>query len=146
MKQKIFLAKQMLTDGGYTAVVINGDKSYVSRQRGVAPLLSWLEEKDNFKGAVAADKVVGKAAAYLYVLLGVSALYADVISEHALTVLKKHGIEAEYHTLTPAIVNRTGDGFCPMESAVVDIDTPHEALDAIKAKISELKKQQGELK
>ena len=38
------------------------------------------------------------------------------------------------------IYNRIGDGVCPMELAVADIDDPAEALRLIKAKLTQLDK------
>ena len=38
-----------------------------------------------------------------------------------------------------AIFNRTNTGFCPMESAVWDIDEPEKAPDAIKKKLAALR-------
>ena len=95
----------------------------------------------NFKEAAAADKVIGKAAAYLYVLLGVSDIYAYVISQPALDVLNRYGIRVQYETLVPAVRNRTDTGFCPMETAVLPVDEPEQALEILRAKRADLQKQ-----
>jgi hypothetical protein len=50
-----------------------------------------------------------------------------------------YGIVAEYETLADYIVNRSGDGICPMEEAVIDIDDPTEALAAVKRRLEELR-------
>ena len=39
-----------------------------------------------------------------------------------------------------AIVNRAGDGPCPIESAVADIDDPQEALVAVRQKLADLRR------
>ena len=110
---------------------------YISEERGVKPLLKCYYEKKMPSGFSAADKVVGKAAAFLYVLLGAKELYADVISRTALAVLQQYDITVTYGQLTDAIRNRTNTGFCPMETAVLAIDDPAEALLAIeKTKIA----------
>ncbi len=131
-------AKKLLSKGEYTCVLCKGEKIYTSTLRGVKPLASWYEEKIDAKDFSAADKVVGKATAFLYVLLGVKKLYAGVISEGALCVLKEHGIYAEYTTLTEHIINRTGDGICPFENAVLKISQPVEAFKAITDKMKEM--------
>ena len=89
--------------------------------------MQWLKEGVDMQGAYVADKVVGKAAAYLYVLLGVRKVYAAVISRPALDVLERYNIGIVYDMLVPAIRNRTDTGFCPMETAVLDIDDANEA-------------------
>ena len=65
---------------------------YSSTERGVKPLLDFIENGPNLRGFSAADKIVGKAAALLYVLLGVKEVYAPVMSETALYTLAHNGI------------------------------------------------------
>ncbi len=127
-----------MTREEYTCVLCKGENVYTSCCRGVKPLLGWLEQGTDLTGFCAADKVVGRAAAFLYVLMGVTHLYAGVVSQLALQVLKEKGIACEYDLMVPAIRNRTGDGFCPMESAVKDLDDPAMALAAIKQTLKKL--------
>ena len=131
-------ARELLTSGGYTCVLCLGETVLCSRERGVKPLLGWLDSGKVEVGFSAADKVVGRAAAFLYVLLGASEVYADIMSEPAREVLMAHGVLCEAHQTVPAIRNRAGDGFCPMESAVRDISDPVEALDAIRETLRRL--------
>ena len=133
-------AKKLLESGSYTCVLCLDGQTAVSYQRGVKPLLDWLENPALGKGFSAADKVVGKATAYLYSLLGAKAVYGGVMSESARDVLRKEGIEASFGTLVPYIVNRQGDGMCPMEAATLDVHTPMDALAAVKKTLAELDK------
>ena len=132
------LVKEQLIKEGCTSVVRKGDSVYFSKARGVKPLLNWLDEGMDFTGYSAADKVVGKAAAMLYVLLGVSRIHALVISEKAMQVLAGNGIEVTYDTLAERIQNRTNTGFCPMEEAVWEIDDLQEGLQAVRKKVAQL--------
>ena len=132
-------ARAILAGGAYTCVLCRGADIRTTHLRGVKPLVQWLEAGD-FAGFHASDKVVGKAAAYLYCLLKIKCLYARVISQPALNVLHQAGIEVEYSQLVPAIQNRTKDGFCPMESAVLNIDSPADALPAIYDALAKLNK------
>lgn len=120
-------AKELLKNGDYTCVILKDATAFTSKDRGVKPLLDWIDSKCDFKDAVVADKVVGKAAAFLYVLLKVSKIYAVVLSEPALKVLESHNIEVVYEQKVVAIRNRDNTGYCPMESAVWDIESPEEA-------------------
>lgn len=131
-------AKELLSATESTCVLVRGDEQYVSAHRGVAPLVAWLESKRSFTGACAADKVVGKATAFLYILLGVKAVYAHVISVSALKVLTEHGICTEYGEIVEYIINRRGDGICPFESAVMDITSPTLAYEKVRQKMSEM--------
>lgn len=132
-------AKALLTDGGYTVVLCRGDVTHTDTRRGVAPLLALLDRGEDVSGYAAADKVVGKAAAFLYLRLGVAAVHAAVISEPAYDLLTAHGIDTTYDTLVPAIRNRAGDGFCPMETVTLPLTDPVEAEIAIRKRLAELK-------
>ena len=124
---------------GYTCALINGEETLLSRERGVAPLVAWLKNGANCMQAVAADKVVGKAAAYLYVLLGVGFVHANILSEGAAEVFQRFGVEYSYGEIVLAIRNRKGDGFCPMEQTVWEVKDPAEAYRLILLKLEELK-------
>ena len=130
--------KQILDEKKLT-LVFSSESCYVeSESRGVKPLLEILDSGKNTVGGIAADKVVGKAAAFLYVLLGVREIYANVISQPAIEIFEKYGIKVSYGNSVPGIINRKGDGPCPMESAVGNESSPENALILIRKKLSEL--------
>lgn len=131
-------AKERLREGGYTCVLYSESEQLTSKERGVKPLLRWVEEGRRLQGFCGADKVVGRAAAFLYVKLGIEDLYAEVLSEPAREVLTDYGISVEYGVLTQMIRNRTGEGYCPMEQATLCCSTPEEAERAIRQKLKEL--------
>ena len=140
MSERLAVARQRLIDGGYTCVILTEDGEYTSFERGVKPLIEFLESGRSFEGAIAADKCVGAGAAHLYVLLGVRALWANIISDSALEVLERAGIKACFGQRVPYIINRKGDGMCPIESAVSGAKTSEEAYDLIKAALKRLEK------
>lgn len=115
----------------YTCVLFRDSTILTDMRRGIRPLVEFLSSGLSLQDFSAADRVVGKAAAFLYVLIGIRSLYAQVISTPALEVLERFSIPVEYGHLVPAIRNRTGDGFCPMETAVWDIDDPTAAHEAV---------------
>lgn len=116
------LAISLLTN--YNCALVKGDRVIKSTKRGIIPILELLESKEDFQGFYAADRIVGKAAALLYVKLKVKKLYAQTLSESGLAVLTEYGIGVVYKTLTDKIVNRKGDGVCPMEAALEHIFEP----------------------
>lgn len=138
MKSDLLRAKDLLIEGGYTCVLCKGDKMMSSMERGVKPLLAWIDSEEALQGFSAADKVVGNAAAFCYVILGVNEVYAQVMSEAALSTLEKANIMASCDVVVTAIRNRANTGFCPMEGAVKGIEDPDEALMAIRNKIQSL--------
>lgn len=133
-------AKQLLTDAGYTCVICRGDDIRTSEKRGVSPLIELLDNKADVRGYSAADKAVGKAAAMLFVLLGVSEIYAAIMSRSAKKILDEYGIKYSCGEEVEYIINRKKDGMCPMEKAVMDIDDPAEAPTKIKETIEKMRK------
>ena len=132
-------AKQLLETEGFTCVLCLGTQIVTSHRRGVAPLLELLDSGTDVRNYSAADKVVGKATAMLYRLLGVRRVYGAVMSDAAIQTLEDGNIDVRFGKKVSYIVNRAGDGRCPMETATENIDDPPEALTAIKAKLKELK-------
>ena len=88
-------------------------------RKGVRDLIDLLDNAPaRLKGAVLADKVVGKAAAGLMVNGGVREVYADVMSRLALPLLEQAGIARSWGLLVDRIVIPEGDTRCPLESIV----------------------------
>lgn len=133
-------AKDLLKKGGYTCVMCKGETLYTSEKRGVVPVLEKLEQFVDISGFSVADKVVGKAAAMLFYLAGIACLHTEVLSVPAKEFLEKSNIAFSYDILTDKIINRSGDGLCPMETAVMDIDSAEEGYKAIRNKLDELRK------
>lgn len=131
-------AKKLLEENGYTCVFINDEKEFFSTERGVKPLLNFLDGGYDLKGFFVADKVVGKAAAYLYVLLNIKEIFCQIISKPAIEVLQKNGIKVFYNSIVERIENRTKDGFCPMEEAVLNCNSPKDGYFLIKEKLKTL--------
>lgn len=133
-----FAQAKKLLNGDITCVFLKDADVFSSKERGIAPLLSFIDGKRKLDGYSAADRIVGKAAAFLYVLLNVSAVYGEVMTAEAESILRSHGIHAEWGVSVERIINRRGDGICPMEEAVQGISSPEEALPALRKKIASL--------
>ena len=131
MNNALNTAKQKMLDGKYTFVVLIDNDEYTSYERGVKPLLSLLQTERSFVGAVAADKCIGAGAAHLYVLLGISEVWANIISMSAIRILQNKGINVFFEQSVPNIINRRGDGICPIEEAVCAVEDSQEAYGLI---------------
>lgn len=125
--------KSSLQNSGASCVLVNGNVSLQSPLPGILPLLGWLEaEPDALQSSCVADKVVGKAAALLMVLGGVSEVYAEVISAPAEECFRKNGIAFSCGTEVPSILNRDQSGMCPMEKRCMEIESPQKAYEVLK--------------
>ena len=117
-----------------TCAVCRNGQVRVSHLTGIRPLLVWLgEDGDALRDGAAADKIVGRAAALLFLYGGVRAVYAAVISEGALALLEENGVQVAYGRCVPYIINRENTGLCPMEQRVRDIRDPADAYEALAA-------------
>ena len=132
-------ARVLLNREPYRLVLCGGDSTYIDTRRGVAPLLALLDDGGDLTGFSVADRVVGKAAAFLYLRLGVASVYAPVMSQPAYDLLTAHGVSASADTRVSAIRNRAGDGFCPMETVCLPLTDPAEAESAIRKRLAQLK-------
>lgn len=134
-------AKSSLLSSASTIAVVSNGEVFTSQERGVKPLLHLLSEKKGFlKGSSVADKVIGKAAALLMVLGEIKEVHTLIISEPAIRVFEKYNIPCFYDKKVDRIVNRTGDGLCPMETLCLDVEEPKEAFQKITDFIKTMKK------
>ena len=124
----------ILHDEGLTLVLksANGEIHRYT-QRGIKDLMTLVSTNPEIlHDALIADKAVGKAAAACMVAGGVKQVWADVMSEPALALLPNHGVTAECDTLVDHIINRTGDGWCPMERLSRDENDPAAIIQRIR--------------
>lgn len=122
-----------------TCVLVKEDKIILSKDKGIAPILKFINAGENLENFSLADRIVGKAVAMLVVYSKIREVYAEVLSEKGEEVLKKHNIKYSYKTLTEKIINRKGDDICPMEKTVSKIYDATLAYHALKKKVEELK-------
>ena len=124
--------RETLLENNYSIVASNG---YFSCESGIRPVIDRInEKKDYFKDLEVADKIIGKAGAMLLTLSGVKKVHALVLSQAGKDIFEKYGVAYGYDELTDYIVNRKGDGMCPMEMTVRDIDDLEEAYEALRKK------------
>ena len=105
-----------------------------SEERGIAPLLTCIRRNLDVQGSIATDTIVGKAAALLYVYMGIREVHAEVMSEAAAETLRRHQIPFHAQVMTKSIRNRTGTGICPMEETVAEVSDPTQAFFALEKK------------
>ena len=134
-------AKNMIRSNEAECVVIqDGCIAAVERGRGVSPLLNLYDNnKKVLKSATVVDKVIGRAAAFIVIGAEASVVYGKIMSEDAMELLEKHGIECHYDLLVPKILNRKRDGLCPLEDSVKTCNDSDSALKNMRKRIAELR-------
>lgn len=113
-------------------------------KKGVRDLI-WLLDNSpaTLRGAVIADKVIGKAAAGLIAQGGVAVAYADVMSRRALPILEAVGISYSYAQLVEAIEIPEGSGRCPLEKIVEPAGDASQVEALLRSHFREMKEKQN---
>ena len=146
MERKLEKAKELLAQKDTTfACILQNGEVYTSEKKGIAPIMDQMKiDREFFRGTVAADRFLGKAAAMLLIDSGVCMVYGETISEHAKTALEQQqkqtdgAFSYQCRTVVPYIINRTKTGMCPMEKAVLDVTDPKDAFDILKEALARM--------
>ena len=124
---------------GHTLVLVSDDRQLISDKRGISPIINFIQSGEDLHGYSAADVVVGKAAALMFVKAGIKEVFAKTLSLNAKAVLEENGIPCAYETLTERIINHDGTDTCPMEKALIGTSDPDEAYEILLATLERLK-------
>lgn len=137
-KKAVSSAIRQIDEEKAVCLVIQNGKLVASETgRGVAPIIK-LYESGILENSYVVDKVVGKAAAMVMTKGGIKACHAVTVSKPALSWFEAHGVTVEYDNCVDYIINRTGDGMCPMEQSVLEIEDDKEVITVLKNKMKEL--------
>jgi hypothetical protein len=123
------LAKHRLLDRHLSLVVVENSRVLFETDiEGLQGFLHAIERyHDLLSKAVIADKIMGKAAAFLCAYSNVKAAYAITISKGGLEVLSKHNIPCEFESVVPTILNSARTDRCPFEKLVEKAVSPTQA-------------------
>ncbi len=112
-----------LREKGQSLLVEKGGRVlFSSREEGLRPLVTCLDRHmAGMHRAIAADKVVGAAAAQLFAYGQVADVCTFVASESAIHVLKSAGIALHARSVVPQILDRRGVDLCPMEQLALSL-------------------------
>lgn len=134
-------AKQMIKKGEAGCVIIKDNEIIRSLSgRGVSPLITIYEnEPQVMQDSYIIDKIIGKAAAMIIMLGGAKKVYGEIISVSGYDFLQEQGCTVDYGQKVEQIVNRSGDGMCPLEKSILNIEDPEKAYQQLKRTLNRLK-------
>ena len=116
-----------LEQQGVGMIIDNHGETTTYSLPGVQDLLHLTaNEPERLKGAVVADKRVGKAAACLLIEGGVKSVCTPLVSTPARQMLEEAGIPLYAREEIPLMVNKDGTDLCPMEKKLLDAKTPEQ--------------------
>jgi len=125
---------------GHSVCFCKNGEFFTDDGKGISPIIRLLKEKTPLEGCSAADVIVGKAAAMLFIKAGITSVYGKTMSESGKEFLDKNGVYAEYGKIVERIINRDGTDICPMEKTVLNLENPDDAFEALCRKLDEMKK------
>ncbi len=134
-------AKKLINNKKASCIIIKNNKIIrTENSHGINSLILIYEnEPQILKDSFVVDKIIGKAAAMIIVLSGAKKVYGKSMSTAAFDYLEKHGCKADYGEKIDVISNRAGNGICPLENAVLDIDDPETGYQILKETINRLR-------
>jgi len=131
-----------MIDGGEASLVIIKQRKIVHTdiRTGISAVLDLLENSpDLLDKSIVIDKVVGKAAASLFILGKAGFVYGLIMSRPAKSLLDEANSGNRHNVLVDVIQNRTKTGVCPIEQSIYDIFNPNDAITAIKERLEQLR-------
>ncbi|HOB82267.1 MAG TPA: ECF transporter S component [Peptococcaceae bacterium] len=134
-------AIQMIKDGKVSCVIIKNDEIIrTASGQGISPLITIFEEEPELlKDSYVVDKLIGKAAAIVLVLGGAKRAYGELMSAAARDYLTGHDCGVSFGQLIDKVINRTGDGICPLEESVFDVEDPETGYHILKDTLNRLR-------
>jgi hypothetical protein len=131
------LAREILTKTEQSIVVIKNGNILTRKQGlGIKPILETMDElKEKMNNSIIGDRILGKASALLCRYAKVKGVYSPQATKKAIALLIIAGIPSQIDKTVTYIKNRNGDGICPFEELLIDIDSPEEAYYILKKKV-----------
>lgn len=132
------LAKLTLRESDLSLVIVKKEKVvFDTGAHGISGFLLAIEKLGKeLVGSSVADRIVGRAAALLCVYGEVASVFAVMVSEEGVQILRKNNIPYEYENLVPNILNYDRTDLCPFEKLTAGLVNAKEAYKKLKHKVS----------
>jgi len=135
----LLIARNLLEEKSANLVVVrDGNALFIGYGKGLSDLAKIvLNSPSILENSSIADRVVGKAAAVIFAVNGVKAVYSPLMSIRGYEVLIRHGVKTSYQILIDYVKSPEG-GICPFEQLILDIDELHEAYGVLIRRFREM--------
>lgn len=128
-------AKEMFEKENCTLVLVKGESIIKSKEHGLSKLVELIDKDEDLTDYSVCDNVCGRAASFLYVLLGVKEVYANTMAKLSIQILDRAEIKYSANAFVETLLdseNKTDK----MELAVLRSGTPLKAFEDIKKELS----------
>lgn len=108
---------QQFIQSKWSLLIYDGDKAiFCSQASGLKPIVSYLKKfRKKYKKVVIYDKIVGRAAALLFVLLKPSKVYTPLASQGGVFVLRKYRISYKADQQVKYLMGLASQQMCQWE-------------------------------
>ncbi len=128
-------AKEIFEKENCTLVLVKGESIIKSKEHGLSKLVELIDKDEDLTDYSVCDNVCGRAASFLYVLLGVKEVYANTMAKLSIQILDRAEIKYSANAFVETLLdseNKTDK----MELAVLRSGTPLKAFEDIKKELS----------
>ena len=133
--EDIELARSLLEEEQLNLVIVKGGQVlFSSSERGVAPFFQAVQSmEEDLHNAAVADRVVGLAVAMLCLHARIASVYAGIVSQGALDMLRGQGMTLTSENVVPHIFNYDGTDLCPFEKLARNSENPAQLFSTLKS-------------
>jgi hypothetical protein len=126
--QDLERARLRLKERNLSLVVVkNGKVIFETESHGIKGFLEAVKLFDKeLAGSSVADRIVGRAIAFLCVCFQVSAVFAVTMSMEGVRIVEDHNIFYQSEKCVPTILNQKRNDICPFEKLALTFATPEE--------------------
>lgn len=137
------IAKNWLEKNDLSLVIVkNGNIVFETKEKKILGFIDAIEKMGNdINGSSIADKVIGKAVAFLCIYKEVHSVYAKILSEKAKHLFEQWNIIFEYGSLVKEILNTNQNNVCPFELKAKNLNNPKKAYYKLKELANSLRPQ-----
>ena len=123
----------ILNEQKLSLLVYNNELLTTHDNKGVQDLLHLIaEQPERLKGAIVADKIIGKAAAALMATGGVKEVHTNIICTAARELFEREGILVFPREEVPQILNKDRSGQCPLDSKLNDVESIEQCVEILR--------------
>ena len=132
-----FQMLRMLNQQGLSLLVYNHDSLTTHANRGIQDLLYLIgEQPERLKGAIAADKIIGKSAAAIMIVGGVKQVHTNLICTPARELFEANGVRVFATEEVPMIYNRDRSGMCPMDTQIQGVESVEDCVAILQSSLA----------
>lgn len=132
----IDIAKEEFSKDDYSFVIAGEDKIITNKEHGLKPIIDLIETGEDFSEYAICDKITGRAAAFLYVLLGIEKVHAAKMAKLAIQILDRAEIEYSYDEMIETVLDSQMNEIDPVELSVLRSGSAVQAINDIKAALN----------